>query len=191
MHRILSMCLEAALASMALIPAFALLNRKFFYNTRRTVWYTVLAVYLCGVYAVVGLPDVLYVRFNPHFNFTPFQYMFSDFTNSFLNVLLFVPLGFALPVLWRNFRKFHWTVLFGLCMSLLIEILQIFTYRATDVNDLMTNTLGTVLGWCAGRIALKLFPGIRPGEKTNEVYLVCVVSFAVMFFIQPFLAAAF
>lgn len=188
MHRIISMCLDAAVSAVVLVPLFLLLNRSYFHNAKRTVCYCLMAVYLSGVFAVVGLPDIRYIRFDLNFNFKPFAYMFSDFTNSFLNVLLFVPLGFLLPVLWENFRKFHWTVLFGFCTSLLIELLQIFTFRATDINDLMTNAFGTVLGWCAGRILLKIVPGIVPSEKTRDVYVVCGVTFGVMFFIQPFLA---
>lgn len=188
MHRILSMCLDAAVAAVVLVPLFLLLNRYYFKNTKRTACLFLLAVYFSGAFAVVGLPDIRYIRFDPHFNFIPFRYMFSDFSNSFLNVLLFVPLGFFLPVLWKHFEKLHRTVLFGFCTSMLIEVLQIFTFRATDVNDLMTNTFGTLLGWCAGRIFLRLVPGIVPGEKTQEVYAVCGVTFAVMFFVQPFLA---
>lgn len=188
MHRIISMCLDAALSAVVLVPLFLLLNRYYFHNAKRAACYFALAVYLSGVFAVVGLPDIRYIRFDPHFNFIPFQYMFSDFNNSFLNVLLFLPLGFFLPVLWENFKKLHWTVLFGLCTSLLIEILQIFTFRATDINDLMTNTFGTMLGWCLGRILLRLVPGIVPGKKTQEVYTVCGATFFVMFFVQPFLA---
>ena len=188
MHRILSMCLDAAVSALVLVPLFLLLNRYYFHNLKRTVCLFFLAVYLSGVFAVVGLPDIRYIRFDPHFNFAPFRYMFSDFTNSALNVLLFVPLGFLLPVLWTNFKKFHWTVLFGFCTSLLIEVLQIFTFRATDINDLMTNTFGTLLGWFAARLLLRFVPGIVLSEKTKEVYVVCGVTFLVMFFVQPFLA---
>lgn len=188
MHRIFSMCLDALMAAMVLVPLFLLLNRYYFHSTKRTICYFILAVYLSGVFAVAGLPDIRYIRFKPHFNFVPFAYMFSDFTNTFLNVLLFIPLGFFLPVYWKSFKKPYWTVLFGFCTSLLIEILQIFTFRATDINDLMTNTVGTFLGWCIGCILLRCVPSITPKEKTQEVYVVCGITFAVMFFVHPFVA---
>ena len=188
MHRIFSMCLDAALAAVVLVPLFLLLDRSYFHNKKRTACYCILAVYLSGMFAVVGLPDIRYIRFAPNYNFVPFRYMFSDFTNSFLNVLLFLPLGFFLPVLWKRFKKLGWTVLFGLCTSVLIEVLQIFTFRATDINDLMTNTFGTLLGWCIGRLLLRFLPAIVPSEKTKDVYAVCGVTFGVMFFLHPFLA---
>lgn len=188
MHRVFAMCLEAGIAAVILIPSFWALNRYCFRNSRRAACYLVMSVYLAAVDAVVGLPSLLYIRFDRNINLVPFAYMFSDYGNSLLNVLLFVPLGFFLPVLWKRFRSFLWTALFGLGFSLSIELLQLFTFRATDINDLMTNTVGTILGWCLGRLMLKLFPSIRPSWKTRELVVVFGVTFAVMFLAQPFLA---
>ena len=188
MHRVLSMCLDAAISAIILIPLFWYMNKRYFHDLKRTACYLVFAVYLSGMFAVVGLPDIRYIRFDPHFNFVPFLYMFSDLGNSLLNVLLFVPLGFFLPLFWKRFQKLWSTVLFGFCISLLIEVLQIFTLRASDINDLMTNTLGTLIGWCIARITLRFVPAIVPGKRIKEVYVVCATAFAVMFFLQPFLA---
>lgn len=188
MYRVFAMCLEAGIAAVILIPLFWLLNRCCFRNSRRALCYLVMALYLAAVDAVVGLPSLLYIRFDRNINLVPFAYMFSDYRNSLLNVLLFVPLGFFLPVLWKRFRSFLWTALFGLGFSLSIELLQLFTFRATDINDLMTNTAGTILGWCLGRLVLKLFPSIRPSWKTKELAVVFGATFGVMFLAQPFLA---
>ena len=188
MYRIFAMCLEAGIAAIILIPTFWLLNRYCFRNSRRAVCYLIMSLYLAAVDAVVGLPSLLYIRFDRNINLVPFAYMFSDYRNSLLNVLLFVPLGFLLPVLWKRFRSFLWTGLFGLSFSLAIELLQLLTLRATDVNDLMTNTTGTILGWLLGRLVLRLFPSIRPSWKTGELAIVFCMTFAVMFLAQPFLA---
>ena len=188
MYRVFAMCLEAGIAAVILIPAFWVLNRYCFRNSRRAVCYLVMSLYLAAVDAVVGLPSLLYIRFDRNINLVPFAYMFSDYRSSLLNVLLFVPLGFFLPVLWKRFRSFFWTALFGLGFSLTIEFLQLFTFRATDINDLMTNTVGTILGWCLGRLVMKLFPSIRPSWKTKEMAVVFGVTFAVMLLAQPFLA---
>lgn len=188
MFRIFAMCLEAGIAAVVLIPLFWVLNRYYFRNPRRTVCCLAMSLYLAAVDAVVGLPSLLYIRFDTNVNLVPFAYMFSDYENTLLNVLLFIPLGFFLPVIWKRYRSFFRTAVFGLSFSLTIELLQLFTRRATDINDLMTNTAGTVLGWCLGRILLILFPSIRPSWKTKELPVVFGVTFAVMFLIQPFLA---
>ena len=188
MYRVFAMCLEAGIAAVILIPVFWALNRYIFRNSRRAVWYLLMSLYLAAVDAVVGLPSLMYIRFDQNINLVPFAYMFSDYRNSLLNVLLFVPLGFLLPVLWKRFRSFFWTGLLGFSFSLSIELLQLLTLRATDINDLMTNTTGTILGWLLGRLVLWLFPSIRPSWKTGEFAIVFGVTFAVMFLAQPFLA---
>ena len=188
MHRIYGMCLEAGVAAVILVPVFLILNKAYFHSLSQTVGYFLFALYLAAVDAVVGLPCISYIRLDFNFNFVPFLYMFSDYKASLLNVLLFVPLGFFLPFFWKRFSNFGFTLLFGFCFSALIEFLQIFTFRATDINDLMTNTFGTILGYLLARIALKLLPEIVPSERTKDAFLVCGVTFGVMFFLQPFLA---
>ena len=188
MYQIFAMCLEACVAAVLLVPIFLIMNRFYFHNLGRTVGYLIFSVYLAAVDAVVGLPDISYIRLSFNFNFVPFLYMFSDYKNSLLNVLLFIPLGFFLPFFWKKSSSFGYTVLFGFCASLFIELLQIFTFRATDVNDLITNTLGTILGYLLARALLKLLPNPIPSERTKDVFIVCGIAFGVMFFIQPFLA---
>ena len=191
MNRVLSMLLDAAIAAVVLIPLFLLLNKCYFHNTKRSTLYFLFSVYLCGMFAVVGLPDICYIRFDPNFNFTLFAYMFSDAINSLLNVALFLPMGFCLPLLWKAFAPLRKTLLFGFGVSLFIEILQIFTFRASDVNDLITNSAGTILGWCFARILMWAFPGLCPEDNRNDVSVVCLSAFGIMFFLQPFPANYF
>lgn len=189
MQRIFFMCFEAALSAVILIPLLLILNKFYFHSAQKTIRYFVFAIYLSAVYAVVGMPSVNFIRFSTNCNIIPFAYMFSDYKNSLLNILLFLPLGFFLTTYWNSFRKLHRTLFFGFCMSLLIELLQLFTFRATDINDLITNTLGTIFGWILGRICLKLFPSTMRSRRTAEVYWLCCLVFFVMFFLQPLLSA--
>lgn len=185
MGRITFMLIDAAIAAVMFVPLFFYLNHRCFHSRRRSLWYFLLAVYLSGVYAIVGLPDICYIRLDLHFNIVPFAYMFSDYKNSLLNVLLFVPLGFFLPVFGKRYANLLWTVLFGFCFSLAIELMQIFTFRATDINDLMTNTFGAAIGWCIGRFFIHFFPGYPLEERSRHIRLTFMVSFIVMFFLHP------
>ena len=60
------------------------------------------------------------------------------------NVLLFCPLGFLLPLLWEKYAKW-WKVL--------IECTQLFLIRGTDVDDVLLNSLGALIGYGAYRLA--------------------------------------
>ncbi len=69
------------------------------------------------------------------------------FTNLFGNILIFVPFGFFLPMASR-YRSF-WTTLFcSFGLSLCVEIFQFLTKVGSfDVDDLLLNTLGGILGY--------------------------------------------
>ena len=105
-------------------------------------------LYLCEMFDVVGIPAIQYIRWEPNISLIPF----SDETGwlgvqRVLNAVMFAPFGFLLPVLWCKCRKWKVTVLAGFLLSLTIEVLQMFCFRATDVDDLLMNTLGALLGY--------------------------------------------
>ena len=107
-------------------------------------------LYLCEMFDVVGIPAIQYIRWEPNISLIPF----SDETGwlgvqRVLNAVMFAPFGFLLPVLWCKCRKWKVTVLAGFLLSLTIEILQMFCFRATDVDDLIMNTLGAGFGYFA------------------------------------------
>ena len=189
MYRILVTAREALIALLLLLPIFYYLNKNRIIHSRQTVLYLLFATYLTGVYAVVGLPDIAYYRYSPNINLEPFLYMFSDLGNTVLNVVLFLPLGFFLPILWADFSSVWKTVLVGFLTSLTIEVLQIFTFRATDINDLMTNTLGSLIGYFLGLAIVKFVPAVEPEKRRTHIPMVFGISFLTMFFLHPFFSS--
>lgn len=112
--------------------------------------------YLCVMLTkIVGIPTFKeYIRlsglgesfFNPNINLIPFSDVFS--LGFVFNILLFVPLGFLCPLISRHYQSIKNTFLIGCGLSLSIEIVQLFTlYRATDIDDLITNVIGTLIGY--------------------------------------------
>ena len=64
------------------------------------------------------------------------------------NAAMFVPSGILLPLVYRRCRSFLKTAAAGALLSLCIEILQLpFPARASDVDDLILNTLGAAAGY--------------------------------------------
>ena len=85
-----------------------------------------------------------------------------SFYNLAGNILGFVPAGFFIPVLLKGKRGFLFTTCSILQMSLHVEILQlIFRVGSFDVDDLILNTLGGMLGY----LLLKLISSRRDHEK--------------------------
>lgn len=175
--------LPAALLMMPLLWLRCRRNRAKFYS------YACFSLYLCAVYALTGLPTVLFLRFEPVFSLIPFAGITADLKNALLNVLLFFPLGFLLPLLWRRFQNIRKALWFGLAMTIIIELLQIFTFRATDINDVITNFLGTVLGFLTADFLRKRRP-VPAGNPPRDLVFLFASAAAVMFFVQPLLSAA-
>lgn len=188
MFFLISACLELLSPAIPVIPIFILLGVIFHWNCRKTVLCMLFACYLAAVWGLVGMPNVTYIRLDIHMNLIPFCGFLSGLRGNLLNIALFMPLGFLLPLLWKHYRSGKHTVLMGLGISLTIELLQIFTYRVTDINDLMTNTLGTWIGWlCAAALRKKIPSAGNMAEGSAwEAYIVMAVTSAVMFFVQPF-----
>ena len=64
------------------------------------------------------------------------------------NVLLFVPYGILFPWAFRRYRSLFSSLLLGIVTSLFIECLQLITARGYfQVDDILTNALGAVLGY--------------------------------------------
>ena len=80
------------------------------------------------------------------YNLTPFLEI-RRFWN-YREFLGLVPFGAILPVISRRMRGFFRVMLLGFSFSLLVECTQLVTRVGTfDVDDLMLNTLGAVLGY--------------------------------------------
>lgn len=185
----LNKMIEILLAAILLIPVFCLLNRARFHSLKKTGLYFLFATYLAAVWLFVGLPTAQFMRFEVSLTLMPFLPMIADAKNTVLNILLFVPLGILLPLLWRQYRAWKTAVGFGLGMSAAIELLQMFTYRATDINDVIANTLGAALGYGIFRAASRLIPPVaKLAERKNEVFVPILSTAIVMFFMHPWLA---
>ena len=188
MYRIYSTGIETAAASMILIPILFLYQIFIFHNIKKTAAYIIFILYLTAMCFLVGFPSVAGIKIAWSYNFIPLYGMLTDITNSYLNVLLFIPLGIFVPCLWPEYRSMMKTVGLGLMTSLGIEILQIFTFRATDINDVITNVAGTMIGYLIGRLIIKRFPQLNwLGCKERELYLLYATVVVVMFFSQPFI----
>lgn len=95
---------------------------------------------------------------------TPFNELICLFTEDnhlfwfmqiFLNILLFVPLGILLPMQYKPYQSFWLTALTGFICSVGIETMQYITGRGlTEVDDVIHNTLGAVIGFAIYKILI-------------------------------------
>ena len=64
------------------------------------------------------------------------------------NVAMFIPSGIVLPIIYKRLDTYVKVLLAGAGISLCIEIIQLpFSVRATDIDDLILNTVGVIIGY--------------------------------------------
>lgn len=179
--------MEALAALICLLPACILLHR--FRSRKDSLLYSLFAFYLAAVYHLTGLPTILFVTFYINLNLVPTEIFGEELVLSLLNIAMFVPLGFFLPLLWKKYRRFQNTLLFGLGATVTIELAQLFTYRATDINDIITNFLGACLGWLLFCLLRKCCPkAMLNAGQNRDLPMILLTVLLVMFFLQPLIA---
>ncbi len=69
------------------------------------------------------------------------------------NFVMLLPLGIYLPLLYKKISGFIPVLLVSLLVAILIEVLQLATsYRSVDIDDVLLNTTGAVIGFILYKI---------------------------------------
>ncbi|ONG62021.1 VanZ family protein [Bacillus cereus] len=152
-------------------------------SIRHFLWVYVFLFYLSLVYKVtqigtiwdIGRYETL-IRAN-QINLIPFAS--EGMTTYVLNILLFMPLGFLLPTIWRQFRRMKSTAYAGFGFSLAIELGQLLDNRITDIDDLSMNTLGAIIGYLLYSVLFKLI--FKRKEKQLDTNSSLVIKYEAVF----------
>ena len=130
---------------------------------KKLLWIFFLAAY---IYIVIGI--TLLSRSESGTRGASFE-LFRTFRNTFSarkqiyeNVLMFVPYTVLLYGLAKPFRRWWIALLMGAGSSLLIEVTQWVTRTGYfEVDDILTNTVGMVLGYLMCRTIEKVYKRIK------------------------------
>lgn len=94
---------------------------------------------------------------------TPLQEIYRAFKGPWVmflmlaNIGIFTPVGFFTALLWQRSRWWK-SLLAGFCASFVIEFIQFFIGRSSDIDDLILNTAGALLGYWLFCLLRALFP---------------------------------
>ena len=73
------------------------------------------------------------------------------------NTTMFIPTGIILPIVYKKLNNFGKVIAAGAFISFCIEIIQLpFASRASDIDDLILNTLGIIIGYGIYSLVKKL-----------------------------------
>ena len=149
--------------------------------------YLLFVIYLLSLFYIVTFQDDNYGTSN----LVPFKEMFRYRITSRLfvkniigNILLYMPFGFFITA-YINERKIFPTVLLTFISSLSIELVQLLIGRVFDIDDIMLNLLGGILGACIyvwlDRLRDKL-PKALNKEWFMNLIMILLLLFAVIYF---------
>lgn len=158
---------------------------------KKWFWAVLFVVYMNAMFCVVGIPSAQFVRWNPEINWIPLRdFSSANIVGMGLNILMFIPFGAFLPIYFGRFWKMSTTVLAGAFMSFTIEVLQLFTFRLTDIDDLIMNTLGTLLGYGIGAIIVhKQKERLVDHDVMKPIGIIGICMLVVVFVNEPLVMA--
>ena len=133
---------------------YVLIQTKGFHrrtNFIHMIWVFIFLYYVYLVLETTGIGTIWEIGLYPgmklqeEINLIPFRDGIS--LSMILNVVMFMPLGFLLPLLWKEYQSLVRTAIIGFCFSCGIEFCQLFNRRVSGGDDLLMNTPGAILGW--------------------------------------------
>lgn len=97
-----------------------------------------------------GLDTANFTLFKTIRMYIDYSYMLNSFENLVGNIVVFIPFGFLLPYVFGWGRNFFVMLLNAFLFVFGIEIFQLFSaFGAFDVDDILLNCFGAVLGYIA------------------------------------------
>lgn len=171
---------ELCKAIMVALPFYLLIRKPWMTWSKREAALAVFVLFMVGLLVLtVGPPyrqiydspggAVSRIRRGEGVNLVPFRsivgyfehYIGGYFEVNFIgNILMFMPWGFGLVLLWKRQQRVSLIILSALGLTLFIETVQLFIGRSVDVDDIILNFLGSSLGAALYFILRKLFPKI-------------------------------
>lgn len=114
----------------------------------RYITEAIFTIYIVILLQITGTFNIFSWKFtaNGTFNWVPF--INEDIRLILLNVLLFVPMGILIPLIFKLGRGWINISAVGAGSSILIELIQMFfAGRTADIDDILANTAGCVMGY--------------------------------------------
>lgn len=141
-------------------------------NYKKEILYLIFVCYIAGLFNLVLVPrnfwNTIWYNIFYNLNENPFEGLF-DFSYNFIptiykiiigeytlgswvktmivgNLLMFIPMGILLSLCFKNINKKN-MFKYAILIPLTIEVLQLVVGRSFDIDDLVMNFLGIVIGY--------------------------------------------
>lgn len=110
------------------------------------------------------------------------QWSLSEFQLIIFNMMMFMPLGFLLPLLFMRMRRFTPVLLASLIVTIGIELIQMLSGRGIfELDDIFHNTLGSVAGYLIMQAILNSVQQRKLAIRSTALALCIPVAFVLLF----------
>lgn len=149
-----------------------LINKKEKLILHKELFYLFYIIYILTLFQIVTFQDVSWSTSN----FIPFKEIFRYDVGSNLfikniigNVLLFFPIGIFINKAVLVTKK-RYALILGFIISLSIELTQLVIGRVFDVDDILLNIIGTLLGFICYNLIKKINNRL-PNFMKSDIFL--------------------
>ncbi len=159
--------ITAIMSILVYLPFYFIYKKKYGKRPliRHLAIYTLIEVIISILYITIFI-DGFYITLNQEYhllNLVPFIWVKETYSMGFnnmieqlfMNIIMTVPLGFVFPIIFKSMRKWWKTGISVMMLITCIEIIQYFIGRSADVDDLIMNTLGGLIGYGVVSVAGK------------------------------------
>lgn len=124
-------------------------NKRRKITIKNSIAELMLSIYMVALLRITGIAGMKFYFGFYNVNLIPFADMSKgSILMIILNIVLFVPYGTLLPIV---FKKINWNwkkiMMIGFVTTFSIEALQLFGGRFAEIDDIISNVLGTMLGF--------------------------------------------
>ena len=159
--------LEFIIIILVILPFYLMLRKPWLRERNREIALGIFVLFMIGLLALAlqgkyQMPSRMLEEARSRLatgvgiNLVPFRSMKAYFAHyygldGFLvnfvgNIVMFMPWGFGLTLLWKKTQRLWIIALYSLGLTVLIETVQLFIDRSVDVDDLILNFVGSCLG---------------------------------------------
>lgn len=159
----------AILSAIIYVPVYAINKKRYGKRSfiRHLAIYTFLGVVLSIVYVTIFLGG-LNIQFDSKhrmLNLVPFIWIKKTYEMGIMemveqllmNIVMVIPLGILLPIVFCSLRKWWKTGIAIVIFIVCIEALQYFIGRSADIDDLIMNSVGGLIGYGIAALCNKIF----------------------------------
>lgn len=164
---------------------YIIMNKKKFVLYKELIYLSAL-LYVLSLFYTVTFQDVSWSTSN----FIPFKEMFRYefgskifFKNILGNMIMFVPFGLFTSYVLKN-KKIVPIVILSIIASATIETTQLVIGRVFDVDDIMLNIVGAIVGFIIYILSFKInnkLPSCLKKEWVYNIVLVAIFTFAIIY----------